>query len=93
ESETFCFDLEEISSGSISLPDYEAFYDDHVKETSSGSTTTHYDCSLYDSFIFDFRSIHFLMPIGMKIPFLIPASPVIISLLSCRMYLIRVELS
>nr|GEU59928.1 hypothetical protein [Tanacetum cinerariifolium] len=59
ESETFCFDLEEISSGStttrsdISLPDYEAFYDDHVKVISSGSTTTHFDFSLYDSFIFD----------------------------------------
>nr|GFA38889.1 hypothetical protein [Tanacetum cinerariifolium]GFA43253.1 hypothetical protein [Tanacetum cinerariifolium] len=58
ESKTFCFDLEEISSGStttrsdISLPDYEAFYDDHVKEISSGSTTTHSDYSLYDSFIF-----------------------------------------
>nr|GEZ10666.1 hypothetical protein [Tanacetum cinerariifolium] len=59
ESETFCFDLEEISSGSttthfdISLPEYEAFYDDHVKEISSGSTTTHSDSFLYDSFIFD----------------------------------------
>nr|GEU70867.1 reverse transcriptase domain-containing protein [Tanacetum cinerariifolium] len=59
ESEIFCFDLEEISSGSttthfdISLPDYEAFYDDHVKEISSGNTTTHSDFSLYDSFIFD----------------------------------------
>nr|GEX58415.1 hypothetical protein [Tanacetum cinerariifolium] len=59
ESENFCFDLKEISSGSttigsdISLPDYEAFYDDHVKEISSGSTTTHSDFSLYDSFIFD----------------------------------------
>nr|GEU33635.1 hypothetical protein [Tanacetum cinerariifolium] len=59
KSETFCFDLEEISSGStitrsnISLPDYEAFYDDHVKEISSGSTTTYSDSSLYDSFIFD----------------------------------------
>nr|GEV44303.1 reverse transcriptase domain-containing protein [Tanacetum cinerariifolium] len=37
ESETFCFDSKENSSGStttrsdISLPDYEAFYDDHVK--------------------------------------------------------------
>ncbi|GKC14674.1 hypothetical protein Tco_1011456 [Tanacetum coccineum] len=39
-SETFCFNLEEISSGStttrsdLSLPDYEAFYsdDDHIKE-------------------------------------------------------------
>nr|GEV59593.1 agenet-like domain-containing protein [Tanacetum cinerariifolium] len=57
--EIFCFDLEEISSGStttrsdISLPEYEAFYDDHVKEISSGSTTTHSDSSLYDSFIFD----------------------------------------
>nr|GEV29346.1 hypothetical protein [Tanacetum cinerariifolium] len=38
----------------ISLPDYEAFYDDHVKEISSGSTTTHFDFTLYDSFIFDF---------------------------------------
>nr|GEV53598.1 hypothetical protein [Tanacetum cinerariifolium] len=59
ESEIFCFDLEEISSGStttrddISLPDYEAFYDDHVKEINSDSTTTHSDFSLYDSFIFD----------------------------------------
>nr|GEY75900.1 hypothetical protein [Tanacetum cinerariifolium] len=59
ELETFFFDLEEISSGStttrsdISLPDYEAFYDDHVKKISSGSTINHYDCSLYDSFIFD----------------------------------------
>nr|GEX83177.1 hypothetical protein [Tanacetum cinerariifolium] len=59
ESETFCFDLEEISSGStttrsdISLPDSEAFYDDHVKEISIGSTTTHSDFSLYDSFIFN----------------------------------------
>nr|GEW85746.1 hypothetical protein [Tanacetum cinerariifolium] len=59
ESETFCFDLEEISSGSttthfdICLPEYEAFYDDHVKKICSGSTTTHFDSSLYDSFIFD----------------------------------------
>nr|GEU47159.1 hypothetical protein [Tanacetum cinerariifolium] len=37
----------------ISLPDYEAFYDDHIKEISSGSTTTHSDSSLYDSFILD----------------------------------------
>ncbi|GJQ90389.1 hypothetical protein Tco_0001528 [Tanacetum coccineum] len=61
ETETFCFNLEEISSGSptsysdLSLPDYEAFYldDDHVEEKSSGSTTTHADFSQYDSFIFD----------------------------------------
>ncbi|GKD92200.1 hypothetical protein Tco_1372037, partial [Tanacetum coccineum] len=61
ETETFCFNLEEISSGSptsysdLSLPDYEAFYldDDHVEENSSGSTTTHTDFSQYDSFIFD----------------------------------------
>nr|GEY36312.1 hypothetical protein [Tanacetum cinerariifolium] len=57
--ETFCFDLEEISSGStttrfdIYLPEYEAFYDDHVKDISSGSTTIHSDSPLYDSFIFD----------------------------------------
>nr|GEZ17010.1 hypothetical protein [Tanacetum cinerariifolium] len=59
EFETFCFDVEEISSGSttihtdISLPEYEAFHDDHVKEISSGSPTTHSDSSLYASFIFD----------------------------------------
>nr|GEX89833.1 hypothetical protein [Tanacetum cinerariifolium] len=59
EFETLCFDVEEISSGSttthpdISLPEYEVFYDDHVKEISSGSPTTHSDSSLYASFIFD----------------------------------------
>nr|GFB14891.1 hypothetical protein [Tanacetum cinerariifolium] len=63
ELENFCFDLEEISSGSttthsdISLWDYEVFHfdDDHIKEISNGSTTTHSDVSLseYDSFIFD----------------------------------------
>ncbi|GKE61786.1 hypothetical protein Tco_1512153 [Tanacetum coccineum] len=63
ESETFRFNLEEISSGSTttrsdySLPDYEVFYsdDDHIEEKSSGSTTTQSDISLskYDSFIFD----------------------------------------
>nr|GEW50903.1 retrovirus-related Pol polyprotein from transposon TNT 1-94 [Tanacetum cinerariifolium] len=172
ESKTFCFDLEEISSGStitrsdISLPDYEAYYDDHVKEISSGSTTTHSDFSLYDSFIFDlsinsfppadrsdfyheefadelahiisppeydyfcFKNepnsgdftmdvvedtfptreprvhVHNILPTNpnlqlnldfilfrIKIPFLISASPVIISLLLCQMYLIGVELS
>nr|GEU53426.1 hypothetical protein [Tanacetum cinerariifolium] len=42
EFETFCFDVEEISSGSttarpdLSLPEYEAFHDDHIKEFSSG---------------------------------------------------------
>nr|GFB20565.1 hypothetical protein [Tanacetum cinerariifolium] len=59
EFETFCFDVEEISSGSttthsdISLPEYEAFYDDHVKEISRGSPTTHFDSPFYASFIFD----------------------------------------
>nr|GFA23330.1 hypothetical protein [Tanacetum cinerariifolium] len=59
EFETFCFDVEEISSGSttthpdISLPEYEAFHDDHVKEFSSGSPTTHSDSPLYASFMFD----------------------------------------
>nr|GEW19133.1 hypothetical protein [Tanacetum cinerariifolium] len=37
----------------ISLPEYEAFYDDHVKEINSGSTTTHSDSSLCYLFIFD----------------------------------------
>nr|GEU72909.1 retrovirus-related Pol polyprotein from transposon TNT 1-94 [Tanacetum cinerariifolium] len=69
EFENFCFDLEEISSGSttthsdIYLPDYEAFYfyDDYIKEISSGSTTTHFDISLfeYDSFIFDLSNDQF----------------------------------
>ncbi|GKC86582.1 reverse transcriptase domain-containing protein [Tanacetum coccineum] len=63
EYETFCFDMEEKSSGSTttysdySLLDYDAFYfdDDHIEEKSSGSTTTHSDFSLleYDSFIFN----------------------------------------
>nr|GEY07593.1 hypothetical protein [Tanacetum cinerariifolium] len=59
EFETFCFDVEEISSGSpnthpdISLSEYKAFFDDHVKEISSGSSTTYSDSSLYASFIFD----------------------------------------
>nr|GEV48936.1 hypothetical protein [Tanacetum cinerariifolium] len=65
--ETFCFNLEEISSGStttcyeISLLDYEVCYGDHVKEISS--TTTHSDSSLYDSFIFDL-SINPFPPAG-----------------------------
>nr|GEV79746.1 hypothetical protein [Tanacetum cinerariifolium]GEY13501.1 hypothetical protein [Tanacetum cinerariifolium] len=69
EFENFCFDLEEISSGSttthsdIFLLNYEAFsfYDDHIEETRSGSTTTHYDISLseYDSFIFDLSNDQF----------------------------------
>nr|GEZ93263.1 hypothetical protein [Tanacetum cinerariifolium] len=59
EFETFCFDVEEISSGStttppdISLSEYEVFHNDHVKEISSGSPTTHSDSSLYASSIFD----------------------------------------
>nr|GFB57021.1 hypothetical protein [Tanacetum cinerariifolium] len=69
EFENFCFDLEEISSGSttthsvISLPEYEAFsfYDDHIEEIRSGSTTTQFDISLheYDSFIFDISNDQF----------------------------------
>ncbi|GJY17597.1 hypothetical protein Tco_0389088 [Tanacetum coccineum] len=67
ESETFRFNLEEITSGSptihseLSFPDYKAFYidNDHFKEKSSGSTTTHVDFSQYDSFIFDLSNDHF----------------------------------
>nr|GEY08938.1 hypothetical protein [Tanacetum cinerariifolium]GEY08946.1 hypothetical protein [Tanacetum cinerariifolium] len=43
----------------------EAFYDDHVKEISSGSTTTHSDSSLSDSFIFDL-SINPFPPVDMS---------------------------
>ncbi|GJX00820.1 hypothetical protein Tco_0184733, partial [Tanacetum coccineum] len=63
EYETFSFDIEEKSSGSItthsdySLSDYKAFYfdDDHIEEKSSGSITTHSDYSLsdYKAFYFD----------------------------------------
>nr|GFA07954.1 hypothetical protein [Tanacetum cinerariifolium] len=54
EFETFCFDVEEISSGSTTTPpEYEVFHDDHVKEISSSSPTTQSDSSLYASFIFD----------------------------------------
>nr|GEY91244.1 reverse transcriptase domain-containing protein [Tanacetum cinerariifolium] len=67
ELKTFCFDVEEISSGrttthsDISLPEYELFYENHVKEISSGSTTTHSNSPLYDSFIFNL-SINPLTP-------------------------------
>nr|GEW23103.1 hypothetical protein [Tanacetum cinerariifolium] len=66
EFENFCFDLEEIGSGSttthsdISLPDYEAFsfYDGHIEEISSVSTTTHSDISLPDYEAFSFYDGH-----------------------------------
>ncbi|GJR96062.1 hypothetical protein Tco_0268236 [Tanacetum coccineum] len=70
ESETFRFNLEEISSGSptthseLSLPlIYKSFPfyvdNDHFKERSSGNTTTHVDFSQYDSFIFDLSNDQF----------------------------------
>nr|GEZ93041.1 hypothetical protein [Tanacetum cinerariifolium] len=55
-----------INSGSttthpnISLPEYEVFHDDHVKEISSASPTTQSDSSLYASFIFDLSINPFL---------------------------------
>ncbi|GJX23242.1 hypothetical protein Tco_0227687 [Tanacetum coccineum] len=70
KSETFCFDLEENSSGNTttrfdySLPDYEAFYsdDDHIKEKSSGSTTTSADFSQYTRSSLIFRSSNSSLP-------------------------------
>ncbi|GJV67746.1 hypothetical protein Tco_1483255 [Tanacetum coccineum] len=67
ESETFRFNLEEISSGSptthseLSLPDYKAFYidNDHFKERNSGSTTTHVDFFLNMIVIFDLSNDQF----------------------------------
>nr|GFA78858.1 hypothetical protein [Tanacetum cinerariifolium] len=50
---SFDFMTSTTTRSDISLPEYEAFYNDHVKEISSGCTTTHFDSSLYDSFIFD----------------------------------------
>ncbi|GJX82930.1 hypothetical protein Tco_0332411 [Tanacetum coccineum] len=50
-----------ISFLSYLYPDYKAFYidNDHFKERSSGSTTTHVDFSQYDSFIFDLSNDQF----------------------------------
>nr|GEY36683.1 hypothetical protein [Tanacetum cinerariifolium] len=70
ESETFCFNMKEISSGSTttrsdySLSDYEAFYDDHIKKISSGSTTIILIFLFMIRSSLIFRSIHFLLPIG-----------------------------
>nr|GEW94163.1 hypothetical protein [Tanacetum cinerariifolium] len=70
EFETFCFDVEEISSGSttthsdISLPEYEAFYDDHVKEICSGSPLLILILLFMLRLSLIFRSTHFLLPIG-----------------------------
>nr|GEV12884.1 hypothetical protein [Tanacetum cinerariifolium] len=52
--------LEETDTFDNSLPEFEN-YDDHIKEISSGSTTTHYDISPseYDSFIFDLSNDQF----------------------------------
>nr|GFB42199.1 hypothetical protein [Tanacetum cinerariifolium] len=66
EFENFCFDLEEICSGSttthsdISLSEYEAFsfYDVHIEEICSGSTTTHSDISLSEYEAFSFYDDH-----------------------------------
>nr|GEY20224.1 hypothetical protein [Tanacetum cinerariifolium] len=66
EFENFCFDLNEISSGSttthsdISLPEYEAFsfYDEHTEKIGSGSTTTHSDISLPEYEAFSFYDEH-----------------------------------
>nr|GEU73395.1 putative reverse transcriptase domain-containing protein [Tanacetum cinerariifolium] len=65
EFETFCFDVEEISSGStttppdISLPEYEAFHDDHVKEISSGSILRCFQAlAQFLGHVIDSKSIH-----------------------------------
>ncbi|GJV89402.1 retrotransposon protein, putative, ty1-copia subclass [Tanacetum coccineum] len=60
--ETFCFDIEQKSSGSTtshsdhSLPEYESFgfIVDHIEEKSSGSTTSHSDLSLHEYELFHF---------------------------------------
>ncbi|GJS66427.1 hypothetical protein Tco_0680991 [Tanacetum coccineum] len=72
ETKTFCFNLEEISSGNtttrsdLSLPDYEACYfdDDHIEEKSSGSITTHADFS-YDFYHEEFAGelAHIISPL------------------------------
>ncbi|GJU53102.1 hypothetical protein Tco_1226816 [Tanacetum coccineum] len=63
------FFLEETNTFDNSLPQFETFnfLDDHTKETSSGSTTTHADISLpeYDSFHLDSEpdSVDFTMDV------------------------------
>ncbi|GKE69773.1 hypothetical protein Tco_1527845 [Tanacetum coccineum] len=72
EYETFCFNIEEKSSGSTtshsdhSLPEYESFCFDHIKEKSGGSTTTHPDFLFLNMIRLSliFRLIRFLLPIG-----------------------------
>ncbi|GKA30892.1 hypothetical protein Tco_0717197 [Tanacetum coccineum] len=105
----------ENSSGSTttrsdySLPDYEAFYNDHIEQKSSGSTTTYSEFSLskYVSFIFESLLAYV---VWIFLPFLTyPVTPpyllsygnedtILTSaspfiILLCRMYLIRMELS
>ncbi|GKB41543.1 hypothetical protein Tco_0886485 [Tanacetum coccineum] len=61
--ETFCFDIEQKSSGSTtfhsdhSLSKYESFgfVVDHIEEKSSGSTTSHSDLSLHEYELFHFN--------------------------------------
>nr|GFC61781.1 hypothetical protein [Tanacetum cinerariifolium] len=69
------------------FPKYEFFYFD-IEEKKSGSTIFHADISLLDleSFNFDFKPDP-----RMKIPFLTPASQIIISLLYFQMYPIGVK--
>nr|GEV10632.1 hypothetical protein [Tanacetum cinerariifolium] len=54
---SFTYPKSFLEHSDISLPDYEAFSfnNDHIKEISSGNTTTHSNISLseYDSFTFD----------------------------------------
>ncbi|GJZ52001.1 hypothetical protein Tco_0606516 [Tanacetum coccineum] len=81
--ETFCFDIEEKSSGSTtfhsyhSLSEYESFcFDvDHIEEKSSGSTTSHSDLSLleYESFHFDISIDQ--LPQADRSDFIIRSSP------------------
>nr|GFA07692.1 hypothetical protein [Tanacetum cinerariifolium] len=70
EFENFCFDLEEISSGSttthsdISLSDYEAFYfyDDHIKEINSGIEDDHSPLLAYVVWILFAYLIYLVIP-------------------------------
>ncbi|GJR16387.1 hypothetical protein Tco_0799039 [Tanacetum coccineum] len=50
----------------LSSPDIKAFSNDHIEETSSGSTTTilHFFFSKYDRSSLIFRSIHIILPLG-----------------------------
>nr|GEY54887.1 hypothetical protein [Tanacetum cinerariifolium] len=86
EYDCFCFKIEP-NSGDFTMDVVEDTFPTKEPRVHN-ALPTHPTFQLNLDFILSSES---LFAYGMKIPFLIPASAVIISLLSCRMYLIGVE--